>query len=132
MSLENLQPSAGSTKNRKKVGRGQRSGWGCTSGKGNKGQKSRSGYNHKRNFEGGQQPLAKRLPKVGFTSKVQKPYVINVEKITAVAQLSEISLESIKTVHKIASGVETVKLIGRSAKELASKITDKSVTFTGK
>ena len=101
MSLHNLQPAPGSTRNRKRVGRGQGSGTGKTAGRGNKGQKSRTGYSRKRGFEGGQMPLYKRLPKVGFTSKVEKPYVINVEKIKAIAELDEITLESIKSVHKL-------------------------------
>ena len=90
--LENLTPAAGSTKNSKRVGRGQGSGMGKTSTRGQKGQKSRSGYKIKRNFEGGQQPLAKRLPKVGFFSRVTKPYSINVDKVKQVAELSEITL----------------------------------------
>ena len=80
MGIENLTPAEGSTANRKRVGRGQGSGTGKTSARGQKGQKSRTGYKRKRNFEGGQQPLAKRMPKIGFTSRVVKPYVINVEK----------------------------------------------------
>lgn len=132
MGLHNLQPAPGSTRNRKRVGRGQGSGTGKTAGRGQKGQKSRSGYKRKRGFEGGQMPLYKRLPKIGFTSKVEKPYVINVEKIKAIAELSEITLESIKSVHKLQKNVTKVKLIGASAKELASKIKDDAVTTSGK
>jgi len=132
MGLHNLQPAPGSTRNRKRVGRGQGSGTGKTAGRGNKGQKSRTGYSRKRGFEGGQMPLYKRLPKVGFTSKIEKPYVINVEKIKAIAELDEITLESIKSVHKLQKTVSRVKLIGASAKELASKIKDEAVTTSGK
>jgi len=132
MGLHNLQPAPGSTKNRKRVGRGQGSGTGKTAGRGNKGQKSRTGYSRKRNFEGGQMPLAKRLPKVGFTSQVIKPYVINVEKIKAIATLEEITMESIKAVHKLGKSVTKVKLIGASAKDLADKIKDEAVTTSGK
>ena len=132
MGLHNLQPAPGSTKNRKRVGRGQGSGTGKTAGRGNKGQKSRSGYSRKRGFEGGQMPLYKRLPKIGFTSKVEKPYVINVEKIKAIAELDEITLESIASVHKLQKTVKKVKLIGASAKALASKIKDEAVTTSGK
>ncbi len=132
MGLHNLQPAPGSTRNRKRVGRGQGSGTGKTAGRGNKGQKARSGYSKKRGFEGGQMPLYKRLPKVGFTSKVEKPYVINVEKIKAVAELDEITLESINAVHKLKKTVTKVKLIGVGAKELASKIKDDAVTTSGK
>ena len=132
MGLHNLQPAPGSTRNRKRIGRGQGSGTGKTSGKGQKGQKARSGYNKKRGFEGGQQPLYKRLPKIGFTSTVEKPYVINVEKIKAIAELSEITLESIKSVHKLQKNVTKVKLIGVGAKDLAAKIKDEAVTTSGK
>jgi large subunit ribosomal protein L15 len=132
MGIENLTPAEGSTANRKRVGRGQGSGTGKTAARGQKGQKSRSGYKRKRNFEGGQQPLAKRLPKIGFTSRLVKPYVINVEKIKAVAELAEITMESIRGVHKIGAGVTNVKLVGAGAKDLAAKIKDENITTTGK
>jgi len=132
MSLENLTPAEGSTQNRKRVGRGQASGTGKTSGRGQKGQKSRTGYSRKRNFEGGQMPLAKRIPKTGFFSRKIKPYVINVERVTAVAGLSEITMETIRSVHKVANSISKIKLVGASAKDLASKIKDENVTVTGK
>ncbi len=132
MGIENLSPAEGSTSNRKRVGRGQGSGTGKTAARGQKGQKSRSGYKRKRNFEGGQMQLAKRLPKIGFTSRTIKPYVINVEKIKAVAELAEITMESIRGVHKVANSVSKIKLVGASAKDLASKIKDDNVTTTGK
>jgi large subunit ribosomal protein L15 len=130
--LQDLQPAQGSTKNTKRVGRGQGSGMGKTSTRGQKGQKSRSGYKIKRGFEGGQQPIYKRLPKIGFTSRVTKPYAINVDRVTKVAELEEITMESIRTVHKIADVIKKVKLIGSGAKDLASKIKDENVTVTGK
>ena len=132
MGIENLLPAEGSTKNRKRVGRGQGSGTGKTAARGQKGQKSRSGYKRKRNFEGGQMQLAKRMPKVGFYSHNVKPYVINVERIKAVAELAEITMESIRGVHKMGASVSKVKLVGASAKDLASKIKDDNVTTTGK
>jgi len=132
MSLHNLQAAPGSTRSRKRVGRGAGSGTGKTSGRGHKGQKSRSGYKKKRGFEGGQMPLIKRLPKIGFVSRVEKPYVININKIKAIADLSEITLENIRSVHKLAKAVTRVKLIGTGAKDLASKIKDEAVTTSGK
>lgn len=69
MHLNTLQPAAGSKKNSKRVGRGIGSGLGKTSGRGHKGQKSRSGGFHKVGFEGGQMPLQRRLPKFGFISR---------------------------------------------------------------
>ena len=132
MELNNLQPAAGSTKNTKRLGRGQGSGTGKTAGKGNKGQKARSGYSIKRGFEGGQQPLYKRLPKVGFFSRVVKPYSLNVDKVTQIATLDEITLDSIKSVYKLSRSVIKVKLIGSTAKDLVAKIKDENVTTTRK
>ncbi|WP_321314670.1 50S ribosomal protein L15 [Halarcobacter sp.] len=132
MALDNLQPADGSTKNVKRVGRGQGSGMGKTSTRGQKGQKSRSGYKIKRGFEGGQQPLQKRLPKIGFFSRVSKPYSINVDKVKQVAALEEITVETIKSVYKLSKRVTKVKLVGSAAKDLASKIKDENVTTTGK
>ncbi len=131
MALENLSPAAGSTHSRKRVGRGQGSGWGKTAARGQNGQKSRTGYKRKRNFEGGQMQLAKRLPKIGFFSRNIKPYVINVEKIKVVAELEEITMATIRDVHKLNKSVTRVKLVGASAKALASKIKDDNVTTTG-
>ena len=70
MRLNNLKPSQGSRSDRKRVGRGIGSGLGKTSGRGHKGQKSRSGGYHKVGFEGGQMPIQRRLPKRGFSSRV--------------------------------------------------------------
>jgi large subunit ribosomal protein L15 len=66
--LNNLRAPEGASHRKKRVGRGPGSGWGKTSARGNKGQKSRSGYSGKRGFEGGQMPLHRRLPKRGFTN----------------------------------------------------------------
>jgi len=132
MALNNLTPAAGSTHSRKRVGRGQGSGMGKTASRGCNGQKSRSGYKIKRNFEGGQQPLSKRLPKIGFFSRVSKPYSINVDRVKVVAALEELTLDSIRSVHKMAGTVSKVKLIGAGAKALASKIKDDNITYTGK
>ena len=130
--LDILNPADGSTKNRKRVGRGQGSGMGKTSTRGQKGQKSRSGYKRKRGFEGGQMPMQKRLPKIGFVSRVTKPYSINTDKVKAVAALEEITLESIKSVYKLSKSVTKVKLIGSNVSELKSKIKDENVTTSGK
>jgi len=72
MRLNTLKPAAGSKTNRKRVGRGIGSGLGKTAGRGHKGQKSRNGGYHKVGFEGGQMPLQRRLPKVGFRSKMAR------------------------------------------------------------
>ena len=74
MRLHNLKPAKGSTNTRKRVGRGPGSGLGKTSGRGEKGQKSRSGFRRKLGFEGGQMPLHRRMPKRGFTNVFRKEY----------------------------------------------------------
>jgi large subunit ribosomal protein L15 len=132
MNLSNLKPAPGSTKSRKRVGRGQGSGNGKTAGRGNKGQKSRSGYSQKVGFEGGQQPIQRRLPKVGFTSRVQKPYVINADKSTFLDALSSITMEEIKKQVKIPKRFLKIKIIGKKAKELSSKISDDKISYSNK
>jgi large subunit ribosomal protein L15 len=83
MRLNTLKPDEGSRPERKRVGRGIGSGWGKTCGRGHKGQKSRSGGFHKVGFEGGQMPLQRRLPKIGFRSRKAK--------YTAEIRLSELA-----------------------------------------
>lgn len=131
MALENLKPAHGSVKDIKRVGRGQGSGMGKTSTRGGKGQTARSGYKAKRGFEGGQQPLQRRLPKIGFRTKIQKPYVININKFKNISELSEITFESIRAVHKFPSYIEKIKIIGTSASGLVSKIKDEKITTSG-
>ena len=131
MGLEKLQKAPGSTHKTKRIGRGCGSGMGKTATRGGKGQTARTGSHQKRGFEGGQQPLQRRLPKVGFHSRFAKPYVINVEKITAVKELGVITFESIQSVHKLSNSVSKIKLIGAGAKELASKIKDDKVITSG-
>jgi large subunit ribosomal protein L15 len=80
--LNNLKPAAGSVRERKRVGRGPGSGLGKTSGRGEKGQKSRSGFSQKPGFEGGQMPLHRRIPKRGFHNRFRKEFAeINLEKL---------------------------------------------------
>ncbi|AZV47284.1 50S ribosomal protein L15 [Nautilia sp. PV-1] len=130
MALNNLKPACGSTHKTKRVGRGAGSGYGKTSSRGQKGQKSRTGYSQKRGFEGGQQPLQRRLPKVGFKSRVVKPQAINVDKFPAIVELEEITMEALANIVKIKA--KKVKLIGTKAKELKDKIKDANITTSGK
>jgi len=82
MNLSSLRPPAGSTKKRKRVGRGPGSGHGKTSGRGEKGQKSRTGYSRRPGFEGGQMPLVRRVPKRGFTNIFRKEFaLVNLERL---------------------------------------------------
>lgn len=86
MDLSNLKPAEGSTKTRKRIGRGQGSGKGGTSTKGHKGAKSRSGYARKIGFEGGQMPLQRRLPKFGFNPLNRVEYkAINLDRLQELA-----------------------------------------------
>ena len=127
MALENIKPARGSVREIKRVGRGQGSGMGKTSTRGGKGQTARTGYKAKRGFEGGQQPLQRRLPKVGFTSRVLKPYVINADKANVLESLEEITMVSLREKINIPSYVTRVKIIGTKAKTLAAKIKDSSI-----
>lgn len=89
MNLSNLRPAEGSTKTRKRIGRGQGSGRGGTSTRGHKGAQSRSGYSRKIGFEGGQMPIQRRLPKFGFTPLNRTEYkVINLDKLQDLADNS--------------------------------------------
>ena len=88
MELHTLQPAEGSTKNRKRVGRGSGSGKGKTSGRGHGGQKSRSGFSRKKGFEGGQMPLQRRVPKHGFTNIFKKEFqIVNVTDLLRCEQV---------------------------------------------
>ena len=99
MELHNLRPAKGSVKAKKKIARGQGSGRGGTSTRGHKGQKSRSGYSRKRNFEGGQMPLQMRLPKRGFKNPNRVSYTaINLDRLEAIIEkfdLVEVTIESL-------------------------------------
>ena len=94
MDLSNLKPVAGSTKNRKRLGRGHGSGTGKQSGKGHKGQNARSGGGVKPGFEGGQMPLQRRIPKRGFVSRNKKVYsLVNLRDLEIFADGSVVDLE---------------------------------------
>ena len=121
MKLSELEAAPGSRKNRKRVGRGIGSGSGKTSGRGQKGQKSRSGGNPHPWFEGGQMPLYRRLPKRGFTNIFRKEYeVINLEQLIKLENNSPVTPEVLKSkgmIHKI----DLVKILGNG--ELTEAIT---------
>ena len=129
--LERIKPAKNSTKSIKRVGRGQGSGMGKTATRGGKGQTARTGYKQKIGFEGGQQPLQRRLPKVGFKSRVEKPFVINVDKSSKIESLSEITLESLKKIYDFSAQVQKVKLIGKKAKDFVAKIKDEKIATSG-
>ena len=130
MNLSNLSPSPEQKKNRKRIGRGPASGQGTTSGKGNKGQNSRSGGGVRPGFEGGQMPLARRLPKRGFSNaKFKAVYdVINLDRLVeAFEGQNSISLEDIYA-RGLAKNGAAVKILGRG--EISVALTIEAHKFT--
>ena len=124
MYLNDLQPAEGSKKNPKRVGRGIGSGTGKTAGRGHKGQKSRSGGFHKVGFEGGQMPLQRRLPKVGFNSRSAK--------LSAEVRLNElinIDADVIDIAALVSANI--VPAITKKAKVIASGNLEKAVNLKG-
>ena len=113
MRQNELSPAPGSKKNRKRVGRGDGSGYGTYSGRGVKGQKSRSGYRMRPGFEGGQLPLIKRLPrKRGFTNIFRTEYsVVNMDKLNTFESGSEITPESLLAAGMVKSLRNPVKIL---------------------
>jgi len=124
MQLNTLQPAAGSKKSSKRVGRGIGSGLGKTCGRGHKGQKSRSGGFHKVGFEGGQMPLQRRLPKVGFSSRAAK---LSAE--VRLGELANVNAEVIDIAALIAANI--VPANTEKAKVIASGDLSKAVTLKG-
>lgn len=129
MQLHNLKPSPGSTRPKKRVGRGPGSGTGKTAGRGHKGQKSRSGYSAKRGFEGGQMPLQRRVPKRGFTNIFRKEFVcVNLEQLNRFESGTEVTPQLLVTsglVKKLKCGV---KVLARG--ELNHPLTIKAHRFS--
>ena len=123
MNLNNLTPAEGSRKSQRRIGRGQGSGYGGTSTRGHKGQKSRSGYSKKIGFEGGQMPLQRRVPKYGFKSLNRKEYkAVNLDMIQALVDrknITDISPEVLKD-NGLLGNNEMVKILGRG--ELTAKV----------
>ncbi|KAB4877045.1 50S ribosomal protein L15 [Bacteroides thetaiotaomicron] len=118
MNLSNLKPAEGSTKTRKRIGRGAGSGLGGTSTRGHKGAKSRSGYSKKVGFEGGQMPLQRRVPKFGFKNINRVEYkAINLDTIQTLADAK--NLTKVGTSDFIEAGFissnQLVKVLGNGA-----------------
>ncbi|MGN6640498.1 MAG: 50S ribosomal protein L15 [Mucilaginibacter sp.] len=131
MNLSNLKPAEGSTKNRKRIGRGTGSGRGGTSTRGHKGAGSRSGTSTKVGFEGGQMPLQRRLPKVGFKNPNRVEYVsVNLDtlqKLVDEYKISAIDFATLKD-HGLVSRNDLVKILGRG--ELKAKVEVKAHAFS--
>ena len=128
MKLSDLAPAPGSRKKKKRVGRGSGSGLGKTSGRGHKGQKSRSGGGTKPGFEGGQMPLQRRLPKRGFTNIFQKDFaVINVGVLDKLAE-TEITPEVLLREGLIKDVKDGIKVLGNG--EISKAVTVKANAFS--
>lgn len=125
MNLNSL-ASVGTSQNRKRVGRGIGSGTGKTAGRGHKGQKSRSGGNIRLGFEGGQMPLQMRLPKFGFSSRVNNNFKeVNIKNIDG---METVNLETLKENKLIGKSIKKVKIFGNTA--VTSKITIEGISLT--
>ena len=124
MQLNTLKPAAGAKQDAKRVGRGVGSGLGKTAGRGHKGQKARAGGFHKVGFEGGQMPLHRRLPKVGFNSRLAR--------VTAEIRLHELNQLDVEVIDIAA--LQAANLISKNvkrAKVMAAGKIDKAVNLKG-
>jgi large subunit ribosomal protein L15 len=110
--IHDLRPAPGSTHYQKRVGRGPGSGHGKTAGRGNKGQKSRSGYRHQRGFEGGQMPLHRRVPKRGFTNIFRVEYdVVNLSDLAGFDAGTAVTVDTLIE-RRLAHKSRPVKILG--------------------
>ena len=131
MNLSNLKPAEGSTKTRKRIGRGPGSGLGGTSTRGHKGAQSRSGYSRKTGFEGGQMPLQRRVPKFGFTPVNRVEYkAINLETLQELAET--LKIEKITPEVLVNAGLTApkhlVKILGKGS--LSAKLEVEAHAFS--
>lgn len=131
MKLHTLKAAAGSTRTRRRIGRGPGSGLGGTSTRGHKGAKSRSGYKRKIGFEGGQMPLQRRVPKFGFKNINHKEYhAVNLSSIQKLAEekgLEKIGLAELKAAG-LCHGRQLVKVLGNG--ELKAKVDVEANAFS--
>lgn len=131
MNLSNLKPAKGSVKDSKRIGRGTGSGKGGTSTRGHKGAGSRSGTTTKVGFEGGQMPLQRRLPKVGFKNPNRVEYVaINLDALQQLAEKFSVTTIDFDTFreHGLASKNDLIKILGRG--EVKAKLDVKAHAFS--
>ncbi len=129
MRLHDLRPAEGSTKSKKRVGRGTGSGLGTTAGRGMNGQNSRSGGGVRPGFEGGQMPLFRRIPKRGFNNKFKKEWtIVNVELLNGFENGTEITPELLLETGVVSKINYGIKILGDG--ELNKKLTVKANKFT--
>ena len=113
MNLGTLKPPEGSRKKKKRVGRGDGSGHGGTAGKGAKGQNARSGHSVRPNFEGGQMPLTRRMPKRGFKNPMRRIIaIVNIEQLKGFAQGALVDRDTLTAVGLVSGRVDGVKVLG--------------------
>jgi large subunit ribosomal protein L15 len=133
MKLHQIQPAEGATHKEKRLGRGEASGKGGTSTKGNKGGQSRAGYQRKNAHEGGQMPIQRRLPKRGFTNINRIEYKVfnlgQVDHLVEKYELKEFSLENLY-INGLISRTDLVKILGNG--ELKSKVAFRINAISGK
>ncbi len=125
MRISDLAPAKGAKKNKKRLGRGVGSGTGKTSGKGTKGHKARSGYKHRPWFEGGQMPLQRRLPKIGFTNIFRTSYlVVNLDRLNQFEDGAEITPQLLYEKRVTRKKDQPVKILagGKLEKKLTVKV----------
>lgn len=122
--LSNLQPAPGAVRKKKRIGRGESSGWGKTAGKGHKGQLARRGKGKPRlGFEGGQMPLARRLPKRGFTPRNRIEYaVINLGQLGEFEANAVIDLDALRARGMVKKGLNLLKVLAHGECEAALTI----------
>lgn len=130
MKLHELQPTAGSRKERNRVGRGIATGNGKTSGRGHKGQKARSGGGVRPGFEGGQNPLYRRLPKRGFNNPTRKEYaVVSLDTLNRFEAGTEVTPELLIETGVVSSAKDGIKVLANG--KLETKLTVKANKFSG-
>ena len=129
MKIHELSPAAGSNKDVKRIGRGHGSGWGKTAGKGHKGQNARSGGGVRPGFEGGQMPLARRIPKRGFNNIFAEDVtVINVSALANFKEGTVVDNEILKAAGLIKKLDEKVKILGKGERNV--NLTVKAAAFS--
>ncbi len=131
MDLSKIKPAKGAVRRKKRIARGEGAGTGDTATRGHKGQKSRSGYSRKSGFEGGQMPLARRLPKYGFINRNRVAYQpINLSTLQALAEGKGLETIDFSTLiaHGLVSKNEKVKILGKG--ELKAKINVSAHAFS--
>ena len=133
MKLDSLKPSKGSIKNKKRIGRGHGSGLGKTSGRGHKGSGQRSGNKRRAWFEGGQMPLARRLPRRGFTNIFKEEIqIVNISDLIRIEKNSEIDPVVLQENGLIRSSLKPVKILGKGDIDKKLDVTASSFSESAK